>query len=120
MNKNNRIYFIKSANGLVKIGKSNNPSKRLETLQVGSPVKLKLIKTIQGGIYMETLLHNYFRSCRCHGEWFDPNVELNRYLAGTLTIKICALIDSYRCKNSKIKRGMRRYLNTLAEKTGWV
>ncbi|WP_141704487.1 GIY-YIG nuclease family protein [Planobispora rosea] len=55
----------------VKIGVSFNPDKRLEELQVGSPVILRMLWKAPGGRDMERALHACFRSYWKHGEWFD-------------------------------------------------
>ena len=109
-NKNNKIYFIRAENGLVKIGKSNNPKNRLKTLQVGSPVKLKIIKVISGGINIEKLLHNYFKCIRKNGEWFRPDYELKEFLKNKRNICITALIDAYEPKGS-----FKKYCNKLED-----
>lgn len=64
------VYFIEGQ-GLVKIGSALNPPKRLQELQTGSPVRLKLIGFYPGGKERERVLHNQFSSCRIHGEWFN-------------------------------------------------
>ena len=112
-NKNNKIYFIKAENGLVKIGKSNKPLKRLGSLQTGSPIKLKIVKTVFGGIYLESLIHCYFSECRKHGEWFRPDYELRAFLDNKKRITITGLIDYYKMKHKHVKRGMKRYFETL-------
>ncbi|NUW45513.1 GIY-YIG nuclease family protein [Nonomuraea rhodomycinica] len=55
----------------MKIGVSFNPDKRLEELQVGSPVALRMLWKTPGGRDMERVLHACFRSYWKHGEWFD-------------------------------------------------
>lgn len=59
----------------VKIGISFDPDKRLEELQVGSPVTLRLLWKTPGGREMEQALHERFRSYCKHGEWFDFGEE---------------------------------------------
>ncbi|MER7841805.1 GIY-YIG nuclease family protein [Streptomyces sp. NPDC096040] len=55
----------------VKIGYSKDPAKRLWFVQVGSPVRLRLLATYEGGQNLETALHRYFERHRTNGEWFD-------------------------------------------------
>ncbi|MFI6512149.1 GIY-YIG nuclease family protein [Streptosporangium sp. NPDC050855] len=55
----------------VKIGVSFNPDRRVEELQVGSPVALRILWRAPGGRDMERVLHACFRSYWKHGEWFD-------------------------------------------------
>ncbi|MEU6071396.1 GIY-YIG nuclease family protein [Streptomyces sp. NPDC047082] len=55
----------------VKIGYSKDPAKRLWFVQVGSPVRLELLATYEGGRALEAALHRYFAQYRMSGEWFD-------------------------------------------------
>ncbi|MGW2689608.1 GIY-YIG nuclease family protein [Streptomyces sp. NPDC001414] len=55
----------------VKIGYSKHPAKRLWFVQVGSPVRLRLLATYEGQQNLETTLHRYFDRHRTNGEWFD-------------------------------------------------
>lgn len=55
----------------VKIGISFDPEERLEALQIGSPVILRLLWKTPGGRAMEEALHEQFHPYWSHGEWFD-------------------------------------------------
>lgn len=66
--------------GLVKIGRSVNPRARLRDLQVGSPVELKLLKTIRGGRASEIWLHLRFEAQHVRGEWFRPEGPLGEWI----------------------------------------
>jgi len=69
------IYFIHAPEvRRVKIGFSTDPESRLASLQVGSPVELRLIKLIRGNRNEEARLHFRFRDKRLDGEWFDESV----------------------------------------------
>ena len=76
------IYFIQHGkDGPIKIGNtsSNNPTglvDRLISLQVGNPVKLRIIGFCQGGKKEEILLHKQMRRFRISGEWFELKDEL--------------------------------------------
>jgi len=81
--KSSKVYFIKDlSSGRVKIGKAINPLSRLKALQVGSSNELKIIKTITGGIYLEQILHKYFKHLHIRGEWFKPDYEMKGFLLG--------------------------------------
>jgi len=80
INKKEFVYFIKcntSINGFqgsiyqyVKIGKAKsieNIKKRLSSIQVGSPFKLKFLGYVEGD---EKYFHTYFSDSWVHGEWF--------------------------------------------------
>lgn len=73
------VYFIQAFGEKqlrqIKIGSSRNPTARLAELQVGSPVKLKLLGTVkckseQHARSVERLAHNIFHKQRRRGEWF--------------------------------------------------
>ena len=75
------VYAIGGKSGLIKIGKSSNPSRRLRDLQVGSPVLIYLIASAkESSLFNEKLLHRLLKSRRSHHEWFDINKELVRIL----------------------------------------
>lgn len=70
------IYFIQAENGLIKIGVSENVTRRLESLQAMSPLELELIGTCPGDYRAEGRLHERFREYATKGEWFEPCDEL--------------------------------------------
>ena len=65
-------YLVHCAeSGLTKIGKSDDPEKRLASLQTGSPTELSLVCVLRDEVGdMESQLHNEFRNRRVRGEWF--------------------------------------------------
>lgn len=74
------IYFIRSASGLIKIGRTNNLVRRLVQLQSGSPEPLECVATLQAHPQAETALHYHFRPERMTGEWFYASVRLSRFI----------------------------------------
>lgn len=62
------IYAIEAENGLVKIGRTNNPQQRAKSVFAGSPVKTRLIIAIPGLRRHEGELHRLFRT---HCEWYE-------------------------------------------------
>lgn len=73
------VYFV-TADGkkpsLIKIGKANDPAKRLIELQIGSPMRLRLIGSVKcrnadHALQVEKFAHNLFWKQRRHGEWFN-------------------------------------------------
>jgi len=75
------VYFIQDETlCFVKIGSAADPAHRLIDLQVGSPSKLVLLATIDGGVTEEKELHKKFAEYRDHGEWFRPGPKLMAYL----------------------------------------
>lgn len=71
MSKNDDLYIVQSnVTGMIKIGRSKNPDKRLKQLQTGNPNKLKLIASFKGEGWREKLIHEDLRCFRLKGEWF--------------------------------------------------
>jgi hypothetical protein len=65
------VYFIGSTvPGVVKIGHSDNPERRLSQLQTGNAEPLEVLATCPGGECFEELLHETFKDDLQGGEWF--------------------------------------------------
>ena len=62
---NDDLYIIQSdVTGMIKIGRSKNPQKRLKQLQTGNPNKLKLIAEFKEQGWKEKILQTFqFLSC---------------------------------------------------------
>lgn len=74
MNSKDHLYIIQSDfTGMIKIGRSKDPSKRLKQLQTGNPNKLRLIASFNGQGWKEKILHESLKKFRKEGEWFDYN-----------------------------------------------
>lgn len=73
------VYFIKpvGAPGPVKIGCSEYPVGRLDTLMAWSPVPLELVVTIPGGTDLERNLHECFSDQHSHREWFHASARIS-------------------------------------------
>ena len=74
------VYLI-ADDRFVKIGKANNPQKRLKELQTGNPIELKICALIpcanESKAYdLEGALHRAYRDYRLSGEWFDIKNKL--------------------------------------------
>tara|TARA_B100000035_G_scaffold269211_1_gene242999 strand:- start:370 stop:675 length:306 start_codon:yes stop_codon:yes gene_type:complete len=71
MNKDS-LYIIQSdVTGMIKIGRSKDPQKRLKQLQTGNPNKLKLIVEFKEQGWKEKILHEKLNKYRLEGEWFS-------------------------------------------------
>jgi hypothetical protein len=72
------VYFIKPVglDGPIKIGFSNNPEMRLETLTGWSPWPLEIIGRVPGDGTDETFLHECFNAQHSHREWFRSSPSL--------------------------------------------
>lgn len=74
------VYIIASnQNDLVKIGYTNDFLGRLKALQIGSALKLRVIRLVAGGQRVERDFHAEFGCCRAHGEWFHFVPEMMAY-----------------------------------------
>lgn len=76
------VYFIQGVDGgPIKIGKANDPLRRLACIQAYSPVPLRILAVEPGGMRREYTLHRQFKAARLHGEWFEPTPTLLRIIA---------------------------------------
>lgn len=75
------IYFIRSANGLIKIGYARDWWTRMKTLQSGNPEPLEILVYSRGDSVAEERLHSAFARYRRNGEWFEPGPALVAYIA---------------------------------------
>jgi len=74
-----KTYFIEAqATGLIKIGRSVEPSRRLKDLMTASPAALRLIGVLEQDCERE--LHQQYASLRTTGEWFKAEDPLLTYL----------------------------------------
>lgn len=86
------IYFIQSGE-FVKIGHcARDPIRRLEKLQIGNPITLKIVALMEGGHKDEQHLHLRFHKLRVRGEWFK------------LEAPIRALIKPFRVDHDHVSR----------------
>ncbi len=68
-------YFIQEiSGGLIKIGGSDNPSKRRDRIQCNCPNELIIIGLLKGDYEKE--LHIKFKEYNIHHEWFEPELVL--------------------------------------------
>jgi hypothetical protein len=80
------VYLVRaSKTSFYKIGCSKKPYQRLQSLQTGSPLEIKIIERIfsfdcQG---LEKDLHDYYSAYWLRGEWFDFPEEVVREFVST-------------------------------------
>ncbi len=75
MSKKKYFCYVIQADEYVKIGFTNNISRRMDTLQTGHHRELKLLvsypyRSADLARTKESLLHQQFVHCRVRGEWF--------------------------------------------------
>lgn len=69
MTKEGYVYVAKCEDRY-KIGWTQNPSRRMASLQTGNPFEIELVGFIPGSMSDEERFHDHFASKRCRGEWF--------------------------------------------------
>lgn len=74
------IYFIRSYNEFVKIGRSVDPEGRRNNLQTANPKKLHIVAVMDGESQTEAGLHEMFSHLRVRGEWFRYSQELKWFI----------------------------------------
>lgn len=60
----------------VKIGSAKNVGKRIVDLQIGCPLRLRLVAQMVCIKSMEFMIHQAFEAERLHGEWFELSPRL--------------------------------------------
>tara|TARA_B100000212_G_scaffold112375_1_gene83699 strand:+ start:551 stop:871 length:321 start_codon:yes stop_codon:yes gene_type:complete len=70
--KKDHLYFIQSdVTGMIKIGRSKDPKRRLKQLQTGNPNVLKLIAQFDNYGWREKIIHESLNKWSEEGEWFN-------------------------------------------------
>ena len=69
---------INQETGLLKIGKSVNPTSRMDGLKTGAATKPKLLLVIDDDV--ETNLHKRFSKLRVFGEWFKDDGSIFAFI----------------------------------------
>lgn len=67
------VYVIRQCQPgapVYKIGASNNPMRRIKTLQTSNPYPLRLVVMFEGDESLEKQLHERYANRRLQGEWF--------------------------------------------------
>lgn len=76
-----QVYFIRRADGLVKIGYSHDPAARLSQLKQHHQCEMEILATTPGARAAERELHEKFSESRTTGEWFHPSGALMQHIA---------------------------------------
>jgi hypothetical protein len=88
------VYFVAPERGCIKIGFTRHGvMRRLRQLQIGSPVPLRVLATVEAPIAVEQWLHLAFRPDRSHGEWFTPSERLLDYIEAARTVRVLARVE---------------------------
>jgi hypothetical protein len=70
----------------VKIGASDDPTRRVEDLRTACPFELHLVAAVPELLCGERQLHRHFRAIRRHREWFAATKRLRRFLDEVLAL----------------------------------
>jgi len=87
---NGWTYFIGGDAGCIKIGWTGGVSadQRCKELQTGSPIRLRVLAFVRGGMDIERAYHARFKDARSHGEWFERVPEIEAEIARLQTKSI--------------------------------
>jgi hypothetical protein len=101
MENRTNIYFIGNVElGAVKIGRSNNPQKRLTELQTANSQDLVLYGVIDDVTpELENTLHKILNNIQLKGEWFKLTDKLIRFMVS----KTDEISNDYKIRGSKTK-----------------
>ncbi|WP_241640047.1 GIY-YIG nuclease family protein [Rosenbergiella epipactidis] len=79
MSKVGHVYILEDVKrGMVKIGRSQNPIKRLDTIRTSAGIyggREYVTHRVEDSSNLELSMHNIFSSCRLNGEWFEVNFD---------------------------------------------
>lgn len=74
------VYFVRGANGLIKVGTSGDLRQRLKSLRADSATPIHVLAWIEGGKTLEQSIHAALAPHRHHNEWLRPSEDLERIL----------------------------------------
>ena len=79
----NVVYFVQCFT-LVKIGCSNNITRRFKEIEALNPFAV-LLGTVPGDFTRETEIHNIFSEDRVDGEWFWYSEDIEKFVLENIT-----------------------------------
>lgn len=109
----NVVYFIQGVDGgPIKIGRTRNLKERLRSIQMSSPVRLRVLAAYRNPDEdAETKLHQRFRVHRLHGEWFEDCPKIRKFIRRTgADTFLLDLVETYgeQAVFASIERGRAR------------
>lgn len=72
------LYFMRTAENHVKIGRAGNVDKRISQIQIGCPHEIVEVLSLEGRGHEEKQWHETFAAQRLRGEWFRWTPELEK------------------------------------------
>lgn len=118
------IYFIGNVElGSVKIGRSNNPKKRLADLQIGNSKKLVLYSVVEDVTpEYEKKLHRLLGHIRLKGEWFKLTDELIHFMINKTdeTSYGYKINNGYKINPDPLDIAIDKIVKPTKNRRGWV
>lgn len=75
------VYFVESGvGGPIKIGWSQDVSRRIGELQVANAHKLRLLGILPGTMVTESEMHTKFAQFRMEAEWFENHQKIREFI----------------------------------------
>lgn len=76
------VYFAQrdGTAGLIKIGKSGNPEKRVRSLATAAAAPVHLLAAVPGWVIREDEAHRAVARSRVIGEWFEPDLAVQELM----------------------------------------
>ena len=108
--KQEYVYAIGHPHGYVKIGRSTDPKKRLQSHQISCPYELWVIVQlpVEDSRAIESELHEEFEDTHVRGEWFelgyddyDMLVDMIRMLDSNIRFEDLAEFRKFRARQRK-------------------
>lgn len=126
------IYFLRPVGkrGPVKIGCSQAPIMRLDTMTAWSPVPLEIVVTIPGSLDLERNIHECLADLHSHCEWFRAHKRIDGIIDGLLAGKPIGEVIDLSDRKGTIRKGgwrtkseadkvHRRYANAFRSLTNF-
>jgi hypothetical protein len=104
------IYFILAEEvNRIKIGHTRlDPDKRIDDMQIGSPVKLTRIALMDGDCKVEASIHRRFHEYLVRGEWFDAVPPLVEFIEDNACDWVAGQPNEFISESALKERGERK------------
>lgn len=80
------VYFVQetSSDGYIKIGYSNQVSRRIEGLRTDNAHEIKVLLILNGDRKLEHEMHRRFWDSHTHGDWFRQSKDLIDFIESNI------------------------------------
>jgi len=120
------VYFVRNAEGLVKIGKSNDPVQRIKALQTGNPKPLETICILHvaEAHRSEAWFHKFYEHKNVNLEWYaldDNDIERLKHLHGNYIAWIRGSYEvTVTAQQRTYEEKKKAVLNYIVQLLGWM